>query len=363
MLKNGNSDRMSMFYLEPLPPSTRLLYAQLLETLDLPAAPSRDLRFYKKTDKGREYWIRRVQIGETTREISLGPATRELDNLIEEEKLKAAENKEETSNRETLVNALLAAGATPIDTTFMRILLLLENARVFQVGGVLTGSHAFVAYGNMLGYRFKSAITRTADIDLGFDDAITVGITKQPALEETITKADLDMLSVPGLDPASPTTSFKMKGREFRVDLITDMKGTASSRPRYIAAIKSYAAPVRYLEYLLTDPVDTILVAGPGIKVKVPGPGRYAIHKLMLARRRPATQQAKAVKDLNQAACLVKILSQDRPWELQEAMDAAKSYNKKKFMDYVAEGFQSLMRIDEYKGDSDIQSFVQILRH
>ena len=55
--------------------------------------------------------------------------------------------------------------------------------------------------------------------------------------------------------------------------------------------------------------------------MKVPAPERFALHKLIVSRLRidTATSQAKARKDLAQAAILLQALAQDRPYELADA--------------------------------------------
>jgi hypothetical protein len=56
--------------------------------------------------------------------------------------------------------------------------------------------------------------------------------------------------------------------------------------------------------------------------VLVPAPERYAIHKLIVSRRRPAGA-AKQQKDIQQSAALLDLLAQKRPYELKTAWKAA----------------------------------------
>jgi len=55
-------------------------------------------------------------------------------------------------------------------------------------------------------------------------------------------------------------------------------------------------------------------MAGPrsGVLVNVPQPVRYAIHKLIVATRRIPSAAAKARKDIEQAAALIRVLAKDR---------------------------------------------------
>jgi hypothetical protein len=149
-----------------LSPSLFLLYAQLLEQISGPSPAIADVSFKRNETAGKFYWIRRVKIGSTMLERSLGRETDELLAAIEQEKKLVEEAKRECKPREDLVSMLVAGGANTIDPLSGRVLALLEGAGVFVAGGVLVGSHAFSAYGNMLGYKFPIETSRTADIDL-----------------------------------------------------------------------------------------------------------------------------------------------------------------------------------------------------
>lgn len=67
---------------------------------------------------------------------------------------------------------------------------------------------------------------------------------------------------------------------------------------------------------------------GPGVAVNLPAPERFAVHKMIVARRRIATTAeggAKARKDLAQAAELVVALRRQRPHELAGAWREARA--------------------------------------
>jgi len=69
-----------------------------------------------------------------------------------------------------------------------------------------------------------------------------------------------------------------------------------------------------------------VLTYGSGVLVQVPGPERFAIHKLIVAdRRREGPDSLKAVKDRLQAQFLIGILAEDRPDDLLEAWEAARA--------------------------------------
>lgn len=67
------------------------------------------------------------------------------------------------------------------------------------------------------------------------------------------------------------------------------------------------------------------VLLGPrgGIAVTVPDPCRFAVHKLIVANRRPASETTKRLKDISQASQLIVACSEDRSDELKEAFREA----------------------------------------
>jgi hypothetical protein len=66
-----------------------------------------------------------------------------------------------------------------------------------------------------------------------------------------------------------------------------------------------------------------------GIRVRIPAPERYAVHKLIIASVRTGTHRAKVEKDLAQAEALIEVLAEARPYELASALDDARSRGRK----------------------------------
>jgi hypothetical protein len=52
------------------------------------------------------------------------------------------------------------------------------------------------------------------------------------------------------------------------------------------------------------------------MRVNAPQPARYAVHKLIGATRRAGAAAAKARKDVEQAAALIRVLAEDQPDEI-----------------------------------------------
>ena len=78
-----------------------------------------------------------------------------------------------------------------------------------------------------------------------------------------------------------------------------------------------------------------------GLFVNVPHPARFALHKLVVSRRRPVAQQIKARKDVQQATELLNVLLEDRPGDIWIALEAAQSMPDK-FLSQLSKGIEQL---------------------
>jgi hypothetical protein len=132
----------------------------------------------------------------------------------------------------------------------------------------------------------------------------------------------LGLHPVPPLDRKEPSTSFKVRGRDLRVDFLTPMVGQESSQAVALPAFGLSAKPVRFLDYLIEEPIQSIVLGSRVVLVNVPLPARFAFHKLWISQRRPAAFQAKATKDRIQAEQLIEVLEEDRPDDLNDAWQA-----------------------------------------
>jgi hypothetical protein len=311
--------------MERLPETTQLLYSQLLQECTIALPNSRGISFVSKTVGGQQYWYLELVVGSTKRQFSIGRDTPELREQIEKQKALFREAVPDLQARERLVAMLVQGGAYAPSTADGRVLEVLAQAGVFLAGGVLVGSHAFTTYGNMLGIVWDSAATRTHDLDIASAPNINVGVQGEgPDVKTVLLDSGLGFFEVPALNRKSPSTSFKIRGREFQIDLLTSVKGKDDGEPVFLPNLNSYAHPMRFLEYLMEDAQLAAIPFRSGILVNVASPARYAVHKLVVSERRPATEQTKADKDRRQAAALLSVLLEDRPGDVWNALDGAK---------------------------------------
>ena len=325
-----------------LPQTTQLLYAELLQQCAIALPNQRGISFVPKTVGGHRYWYMELVVGSTKRQYSLGRDSEALREQIEQQKALFAQAVPDLKQREKLIAMLVSGGAFAPGVSDGRVFEVLAQAGTFLTGGVLVGSHAFNTYGNMLGVRWGSVATQTQDMDLASHRKIEVAMPPDvPDVKSVLLGSGMGFFKVPALNPKLPSTSFKIRGKDFHVDLLTPATGASSSKLVYLEHFNSYAHPMRFLEYLLEDSQDAAIPFRSGILVNVPNPARFALHKLVVSQRRPVAQQIKANKDMQQSGELLEVLLEDRPGEIWIAMEAAETMPKK-FQSQLAEGVRKL---------------------
>jgi len=310
-----------------LPESQLTLYAELLDqSIQLTASEAVNgvLRgsFTSKKIKGNTYWYLQKSQGEKKHQIYLGPESPALLDWIDQSKSSTAILDIERKNLARMSRMLTTGGATSEPAAVLKALLLLSESRVFQLGGILIGTLAFRSYANLLGVRFDRSSLQTQDLDIAQDPSIGVALARETStveLEELINASGLDLHPVPPLDPRRPSTSFKVRGRDLRIDFLTPMRGKDSQNPVFLPAFQLSAQPLRHLEYLLTRETQAVVLGNEAVLVNLPDPGRFAIHKLWLSTRRPTAFHTKAKKDILQAGQLIEVLLDDRPEDLADA--------------------------------------------
>jgi len=313
-----------------LPDSVQTLYAELLEQAihaeaEAAAVGGRQGTFVAKTVKGGAYWYLQRTEGGHKRQRYLGRESPALLSWIETVKQARERTAADDKQRANLVRMLVAGGATTESAPVLKVLSLLADSGVFRVGGVLVGTQAFSAYANMLGVRFEKQSLRTQDVDVAQDRAIGIALSREASpvnVEQSLAQSGLGFSPVPALDPRLPSTSFKIRGRELRVDFLTPLIGPESAKPVVLPALGVAAHPLRFLDYLIENPAQAAIVGGSGLLVNVPDPARFAFHKLWISGRRPVSEQTKAAKDLRQAGAVLEVLLADRPADLPPAWEA-----------------------------------------
>ena len=259
--------------------------------------------------------------GGTRRQLSIGRHTKALATVLAQLKGLRERHLDELATIERLARLLQAAGATILPHPVARVLGALADAGVFRLGGVLVGSYAFALVGNALGVDWPQVAWRTQDVDVAGHLQIAA-----PSLQADVPGAleslQMGFLPVPQLDPRHATTSFKVRGQQLRVDLLTPGR-EGQEAPVFIPRFQAAAAPIKYLSLLLDGAMPAPAVHPRGaVLVLVPAPARLALHKLLVSQMRSLVQQTKSSKDLHQAALLLEVLAEDRPGDLEATAEA-----------------------------------------
>jgi len=302
---------------------TQTTYAELLErcmTAAFREAFPEDGTFVAKTVKGRRYWY--FQLGAGNREQRyVGPETPELLEQIAHHKQARGDERERRALVSTLVRSL---GLPRPVQEIGEIISALAEAGVFRLRSVLVGTVAYQTYSAMLGVRLPISALQTGDIDIAQFKNVSVAIEDQtPPVLDVLKKVDQTFRAVPHISDRRRVASYVADGG-LRVDFLTPNEGPETDQLQALPALQTDAQPLRFLDYLIYEPEPAVILYGVGVYVHVPAPERYAVHKLIVSRRRPEGV-AKRNKDLQQAEALLEALAVKRPHELKLAWEEARN--------------------------------------
>jgi hypothetical protein len=238
----------------------------------------------------------------------VGPAD---DQDIAQKVAAQTSEKRDYKARRKLVSTLTReAGLVAPDAFTGDVVEVLANAGLFRLRGVLVGTVAFQCYSSLLGVRLPMAAVLTGDADLAQDYAISAEVRDSiPPILDLLQGLDPTFRALPHVS-GSPLSNAFRNSTGYRVEFLTTNRGSEdyADEPAEMPALGGAAAePLRFMDFLLRDPVRSILLHGPGVSVVVPAPERYAVHKLIIAGRRlkDAGGLAKQEKDIRQAELLL----------------------------------------------------------
>ena len=274
--------------------------------------------FTPKTIRGRRYWYFQLPSKAGRAQKYAGPETPGLLQRIEHHQQALDDERERRSLVSTLVRSFGMPQPIP---EIGAIVDALAKAGVFRLRGVLIGTVAYQTYSAMLGTKLPLAALQTGDVDIAQFRNVSVAVEdRTPPVLDVLKQADKTFRAVPTLH-GQHVTSYRAKGG-FRVDFLTTNEGPDTDQPQRLPALQTDAQALRFLDFLIHDPEPAVLLYGAGVYVNVPAPQRYAIHKLIVSRRRPEGA-AKRDKDIHQAEALLALLAQKRPHEIKSAWDEA----------------------------------------
>ena len=304
-----------------LPLSAQTAYAQLLEAT-LSADHHRsvaDLKgsFARKKVKGATYWYYQyTEPSGKLRQVYVGPDSEAVSALRRQKNLPTA-----SEQLGPLARAAAALGCAEILSRHARVLQKLSGYGFFRAGGVLIGTHAFLAFGNMLGVRWKDA-ERTQDVDFthaGKSLSIALPANIEIDADEAIKSLGMGFLPMPDSTTKAGPTYLNPREPEFRLDFVTT-RHREGDKPFNHPRLGVVLQPLAFMEYVLEDLRQAVVFSGDTVVlVNVPDPARYALHKLIVFGERKGSYATKSVKDLQQAAALLARLKELRKSDIDRA--------------------------------------------
>lgn len=296
-----------------------LLFAELVDT----AADQREAFLgtpgtltQRANESGTTFWVHRYSDGVgRRRETYLG----RVDDQAVIDRVAALGRRIEAANTTIARVRLLArAGFATVDRKTYSTLASLHNYGLFRAGAVLVGSHAFGALLNALGV--KAVPYATEDVDIARREELA--ISRLPAFLDMLRATGIEFFEVPPLDRRGHSTSYAEGGGSgLKVDLLVpspDEHYPTISVPE----LKAYAQGLPYLRYLLGNSQEVPVLSPHGVvRVRVPVPERYAVHKLIVSQLRAKTS-SKSGKDLRQAATLIEAVVERFPGAVGDALAA-----------------------------------------
>lgn len=283
--------------------------------------------FLKDTGGKGAYWYARQRIGDRVVDRYLGRDTPDLrirlEKAVDDLETQKALNKRCAS----LVAQLRAAGLPALDRESGKVLNAMARVGVFRLGGTLVGTHAYRLMSAELGVWLDDALAVTEDLDIAAFENLKLVIEDKvdPDLPDTF--RGLNLTAVPGLDARRPTR-WHMPGGGARIDFLVPLMKEGNEAV-FLEPLGVYAQALSFLNFLIADPIPAAGLYRSGVLLQIPRPERYAIHKLIVAQRRTGGQESKARKDLAQAESLIRVLAEDRPYDLQSAWQTALNSGEK----------------------------------
>jgi hypothetical protein len=257
--------------------------------------------FHKQVRKGKPYWYFGYRdIGGTLRMLYVGP---------DDERVRALVDRFSSTRRPRALApqaaAAIALGCTAAVPKHFRVIKRLGEYGFFQAGGVLIGTHAFIAFGNVLGVRWSDGAS-TLDMDFahaGRNVSLALPANLRVDVHDALTSLEMGLLPIAQFSGRSGAQYRNPKDQELRLDFVTS--ATRDGKPVVMKDLNLALDPLKFMEFSLEGTVQGCLLGREGAcTVNLPAPERYAVHKLIIHGERPVSERAKARKDLLQAAGL-----------------------------------------------------------
>lgn len=264
--------------------------------------------FHQQTQKGKTYiYYGYRDLDGVGRMAYVGPEDQRVLDLIKKyQDLKRGDLSESIKGQAKAAQALGCAGTL---TKHFRVINRLEQYGFFRAGGILIGTHAFLAMGNMLGVKWHAS-NLTMDVDFahaGKNVSIALNSNIKISVHDALTSLEMGLLPIMEFSGKTGAQYRNPKDPELRLDFVTPQ--TRSGGPVVLPELGLALECLKFMEFSLVDTTQAVLMSKEGACiVNIPAPERYAVHKLIVYGERPISERVKAGKDLGQAAAIFKVL-------------------------------------------------------
>ncbi|MGY2845334.1 hypothetical protein ACVIWU_004796 [Bradyrhizobium sp. USDA 4509] len=351
--------------------SYQTLYSELVQrSLDesVTSEFSTSGRFVAVEVKGKKYWY-----FDTPKPEGAGQHRRYVGPVDDPEITKRVEAfkdlKADLKGRRRLVSTLTREAYLPRPLPMAgQVVEELAKAGFFRMRGVLVGTVAYQCHAAVLGRRLDAAAMQTGDADFAQFHEISVAVKdSMPPILEVLRQVDPTFREVPSQADGRVSTQFTSRGN-FKVEFLTPNQWSddQAGKPVPMPALGGAAAlPLRFLDYLIFQPIRAVLLHGPGVPVLIPSPERYAIHKLIVGSRRKEDRDAtaKSAKDRLQARSIIEAMIANRQQSdlaaaYTEAWDRGDQWRAaiRTSIATYDDSFQTLLRTELGKGVSELGS-------
>lgn len=295
----------------PLSLSAQTSYAELQDQLRIQSIDRFRIlpgAFHRQMQKGRPYiYYGYRDLDGTGRMAYVGPEDeRVLDLIKRHDAVKADDLKIQIK---ALSKSAEALGCASTLTKHFRVVNRLDQYGFFGAGGILIGTHAFLAMGNMLGVKWLSS-NLTMDVDFahaGRNVSIALGANVKISVNDALSSLEMGLLPIAEFSGKTGAQYRNPKDPELRLDFVTPQ--TRSGGPVVLPELGLALECLKFMEFSLIDTTQAVLLSKEGACiVNIPAPERYAVHKLIIYGERPISERSKANKDLGQAAAIFKVL-------------------------------------------------------
>lgn len=301
--------------------------------------------FATKQVKGKKYWyFQHRGLGGRVEQAYIGPDNERVRSLVDRHK--SLYVTEDAIQR--MAEATIALGCGGMLPRHFRAVRRLAEYGFFRSGGILVGTHAFMAMVNMLGISPEEKM-QTQDVDFahaGKNISIALPSTIRIDAHKAIESLEMGLLPISTIEGEFGATYINPSSPEFRIDFLTS-KNSTSDEPVYIDGLKIALQPLKFMEFSMENSIQALALSKEGaVLVNIPRPERYAIHKLIVSAERPVTETAKIKKDVRQANVLISYYIKHHPREMNDACLDAWSHGKG-WRARLETGFDNLARVNE----------------